>query len=624
MGDAHVAFANSSEASTLNRWWLRVLAWFVAALVAGQGAWAQSVESVLSPGPLIRGHAKVEGDCKNCHVRFDRAAQDGLCIACHKDTGRDLREKTGFHGRSKPQACRTCHTDHRGADARIAEFDRKSFDHRITDYALHGKHETVDCGKCHTEGRKYRDAPSDCLACHRKDDVHKGSLGAKCADCHVEQSWKEARFDHSTARFPLTGKHADAKCATCHKTTNYKEAPMTCIGCHRKDDKHKARYGEKCETCHGTSNWTGITFKHDTDTTFALRGKHRETRCDSCHTGVLYRDKAGTACIDCHRKDDKHTGTLGTDCVACHTERNWRDTPKFDHDRSKFPLRGGHVKVECTSCHKSTRYKEAPSDCVACHRKDDKHEGTLGTGCADCHTDRDWKATRFDHARTRFALRLGHAVPPLKCSNCHRDQKSYRPTAVDCFSCHRKDDKHEGQLGTRCEICHSDRSWKGAPFDHAKARFALTGAHVRVECSSCHKTARYRDAARDCIGCHLKDDKHKSRFGEKCESCHNARDWKLWFFDHKRQADYPIEGAHAKVRCEACHIKPAAKGQLAAPLDRVCRSCHRRDDVHDGAFGPRCDQCHSVTQWKQVTNRTGGSARPASDPPSSPASGVVR
>ncbi len=606
------------------RWW-QAVAWFVAALVAGQGAWAQSVESVLSPGPLIRGHAKVEGDCKSCHLRFDRAAQDALCVACHKETGRDLHDKTGFHGRNKPQACRACHTDHRGADAKIAEFDRKTFDHRLTDYVLHGKHEALECAKCHLAGKKFRDAPSDCLACHRKDDVHKASLGPKCADCHTEQSWKEARFDHSTSRFPLSGKHVDTKCAACHKTTNYKEAPMTCIGCHRKDDKHKARYGEKCELCHSAINWTGITFKHDTDTRYVLRGKHREIRCDACHTGVLYRDKTGTACIDCHRKDDKHNGTLGNDCVACHTERNWRETAnKFDHDRSTFPLRGGHVKVECAKCHTSVRYKEAPSDCVACHRKDDKHVDTLGSACADCHTDRDWKATRFEHARTKFGLRLGHAVPPRQCSDCHRDLKSYRATATDCLSCHRKDDKHEGQLGTRCESCHGELRWKDTRFDHAKARFALTGAHVRVECGACHKTLRYRDAARDCFGCHAKDDKHKARFGEKCESCHNARVWKLWAFDHQRQTEYRLEAGHAKVACETCHVNPAPKGKAAAPLERQCLGCHRRDDVHDGAFGMRCDQCHLATQWKQVSNRPRLPAPSPQNPASAPAAGSTR
>lgn len=82
---------------------------------------------------------------------------------------------------------------------------------------------------------------------HRKDDVHQGSLGAKCADCHTENDWKEAKFDHEKTRFPLTGKHVDTKCVDCHKKgADYKDAPRTCIGCHKEDDDsskgHKGLY----------------------------------------------------------------------------------------------------------------------------------------------------------------------------------------------------------------------------------------------------------------------------------------------------------------------------------------------------------------------------------------------
>ena len=39
----------------------------------------------------------------------------------------------------------------------------------------------------------------------------------KCADCHTENDWKEARLDHEKIRFPLEGKHVDTKCVDCHK-----------------------------------------------------------------------------------------------------------------------------------------------------------------------------------------------------------------------------------------------------------------------------------------------------------------------------------------------------------------------------------------------------------------------
>jgi hypothetical protein len=207
------------------RWWVFCL-WLLACSLAP----AQSLESALAPGPVIKDHVKAEDECSNCHLRFSPAAQDRLCMVCHKEVGVDLQKHTGWHGRQKPQACRSCHTDHRGRDMKIAEFDTKAFDHRQTDYVLKGKHETTECKSCHTAGRKFREAAPDCLGCHKKDDKHKGSLGKLCGDCHTEQDWKEAKVDHDKTKFPLTGKHVDAKCDACHKTKVYNEAPTTCIG----------------------------------------------------------------------------------------------------------------------------------------------------------------------------------------------------------------------------------------------------------------------------------------------------------------------------------------------------------------------------------------------------------
>jgi hypothetical protein len=566
---------------------------------------AQGIESVLAPGKVIKGHLKLEDDCQQCHVKFDRKAQSALCMDCHKDVGADVKRKTGFHGRLKPQACNVCHTDHKGRDAQIAPLDKQKFDHSQTDYQLRAKHQPVACEKCHVVGKKFSEAPTLCNACHRKDDTHKGSLGEKCADCHNESSWKDARFDHDTTRFALKGKHVDAKCADCHKAGNYKETPRTCIGCHKKNDDgskgHKGQFGEKCETCHDVKEWKPSIFNHDADTKYVLRGKHRTSTCVSCHTGNLYRVKLSQDCFACHSKDDKHKESLGKDCASCHSERSWKEPARFDHDKSSFPLLGKHVKADCKDCHKSAMFKEAPKTCIGCHKKDDKHSATLGEKCADCHGESDWKATagRFNHDNTRFALRNAHAESVLKCSSCHKDLRSYRNTARDCFSCHKKDDKHEGQAGTACESCHNDRSWRVTRFDHGLTRFPLVGRHVTATCKSCHQTARFKDAARDCYSCHKKDDKHKLKLGEQCESCHNARSWKLWDFNHDKRTKYVLDGAHRKVSCESCHREPAPKGKNAASVGNTCVGCHQSEDVHDGQFGTRCEQCHVTESWKK-------------------------
>lgn len=598
------------------RWAWR--AWAGVVLLAA--AWAapvqaQGLESVLAPGKLIEGHAKWEDECKQCHVRFDRAAQDKLCMACHEKVGQDVRERRGLHGRQKTEACRSCHTEHKGRTARIAEFDTRRFDHAVTDYALRGRHLKTDCAQCHAPGRKYRDAPHECVACHRKDDTHKNSLGPQCGTCHTEDNWRQAKFDHGQTRFALTGRHADTPCADCHKDKHYKETPRTCVACHRQADEqkgHRGRFGEKCESCHGTRSWRATTFDHDTDTRYLLRGRHRNAECTSCHTGTLYRQKLGTDCIGCHQADDKHRGSLGRECASCHTERDWKERAKFDHGKTAFPLLGRHVQADCKACHKSAVYKEAPKACIGCHRQDDQHRGTLGEQCESCHGERDWKTTagRFDHQQTRFPLRLAHARPGLACSACHLDLRSLRNTATECVACHKKDDRHDGQLGTQCQQCHGERDWRVASFDHAKTRFPLTGRHVEATCKSCHTTPRYKDAGTECLGCHRKDDRHELRFGARCDSCHTTRDWKGWRFEHDTRSRYRLEGAHAKATCESCHTRPAPRGQDIAPLAMACNACHRRDDAHDGQFGPRCEQCHRPQGWKLITHR-GQAAPPA-------------
>jgi hypothetical protein len=266
-----------------------------------QTAWADSLESVLMPGKVIQGHAKTEGQCNKCHVRFNRAGQDALCGDCHKDVARDMDQKNGYHGRANEgKPCRACHTEHKGREARVVTLDEKTFDHRQTDYQLKGKHAETECKQCHRPRSKYSSAQTTCIGCHQQNDEHKGKLGTKCADCHTETDWKEARFDHDKTRFKLDDKHAKAACKDCHRDNAFKNTPVACVSCHRKDDTHKGRYGEKCQTCHNAKQWNDILFDHDVDTKYMLRGKHRQARCITCHVGHLYRDKLQTACIACH------------------------------------------------------------------------------------------------------------------------------------------------------------------------------------------------------------------------------------------------------------------------------------------------------------------------------------
>ena len=547
------------------------------------------------PGDVIKGHAKLESECSNCHVLMNKSGQDRLCLDCHKDVAADVAGKRGYHGRIELGACRSCHTDHKGRDARIVKLDERTFDHALTDYLLKGKHASVGCGDCHKPGAKHRAAPSACNDCHRKDDVHKGSLGSACADCHTEKSWKSVTFDHSKTRYPLTGRHADAKCSGCHKDTNFRSTPQTCMACHRSDDKHKGRYGEKCDTCHVTRGWKEITFDHAKMTDYPLRGRHVQVKCDTCHTGNLYKDQLDTQCVSCHRKDDKHKGTLGPKCESCHVELGWRET-RFDHSKTRFALTGRHEVIPCRACHSSGPADKTPMACIACHAKEDKHKGVLTDQCQNCHDAERWKNIRFDHTRdAHFALTGKHAT--TACLTCHVQPVNRVKLGKACNDCHARDDVHKGQQGPRCEQCHNDSTWRKTTFDHSRSRFPLTGAHIKVACNQCHATSRFKDAKSECIACHAKKDVHEGRYGKRCDACHTVRAWPAWDFNHDRNTRFVLDGAHKGLRCPACHTAPLKGGDVQP---RPCIACHATDDVHDGNFGAQCARCHTTSTFKNA------------------------
>jgi hypothetical protein len=365
-------------------------------------------------------------------------------VACHR--------LNDAHGGRYGSKCETCHAPE--------AWKRVAFDHDRTTFPLRGGHRTVRCDACHRDRIYETKLGTTCLGCHRKDDAHRGRFGAKCESCHRPEGWKQLAFDHDTTAFPLRGRHAAARCDTCHTNRLYEtRLGTTCAGCHRKDDEHRGRFGAKCESCHVVEGWKRVGFDHDR-TTFPLRGGHGKVPCERCHRGVLYQTKVGTACRGCHAVDDVHRGQQGAQCERCHNPGGWRAKVFFDHDLTRFPLSGLHAVVTCEQCHPTARYKDAPLDCVACHRAQDRHERRLGPRCALCHNPNGWAVWRFDHdTQTKFALDGAHRG--LACHACHRS-----PVAKDirisreCATCHTADDVHRGEFGPACGRCHVTRSFR--------------------------------------------------------------------------------------------------------------------------------------------------------------------
>ncbi len=73
---------------------------------------------------------------------------------------------------------------------RIASLKATRFDHNKTHFPLTGKHSKAACEDCHT--KTLENTPTACIACHKKDDAHRGRR-PDCARCHTPNNWDPIR-----------------------------------------------------------------------------------------------------------------------------------------------------------------------------------------------------------------------------------------------------------------------------------------------------------------------------------------------------------------------------------------------------------------------------------------------
>ena len=519
--------------------------------------------------PLTGAHIKVV--CAKCHANNVYKGTPATCVDCHAEPQKHL----GQFGTD----CASCH---------VTDDWKKvsAFDHSKTAFPLTGAHAKAVCASCHGNNI-YKGTPTTCVGCHQKDDSHKGALGTNCAGCHTTSAWKQITFNHNKTAFPLTGAHAKAACATCHANHVYKGTPTRCVDCHQKDDKHQGAFGTDCASCHVTSDWKQVSAFDHSKTAFPLTGAHTKAICASCHVNNVYKGTP-TTCVGCHQKDDKHQGAFGTDCASCHVTSDWKQVT-FDHNKTAFPLVGGHTKAACASCHANHVYKGTPTRCVDCHQKDDKHQGAFGTDCGSCHTSNGWGDVAFDHNKTAFPLVGGHTK--VVCASCHANNV-YKGTPTTCVACHQKDDKHQGAFGTDCGSCHTPSGWGGVSFDHNKTAFPLTGAHTKTVCSSCHANNVYKGTPTTCVACHADPQEHLGQFGTDCASCHTTSSWKNATFKH----NFPLNhGGEGKIPCATCHTNPPPQQYQTY----TCYKCHdesrmiskhREEGMNDIS---NCVRCHA-------------------------------
>lgn len=511
----------------------------------------------LSPGDLIKDHAHLDGmsNCTQCHT-FGEGIPSKKCLDCHKEINSLVKQKRGYHAAAEvsKKNCIDCHSDHHGRNFKSIQLDENTFDHKKASYTLEGAHAKVSCAKCHaTENiaspkiakRKgtYLGLGIKCLDCHA--DNHQQTLANTCLDCHNMDKFKPAsKFNHSKAKFVLTGKHLEVDCKECHKSSI-------------KNNKDFTQY-------------TGIAF---------------------------------AKCTDCHA--DKHNGQFGQNCLECHTVNSFSTLKKgveFDHNRTKFPLVGLHNNVACSTCHSGKSYTSPNSyvNCKSCHS--DYHKGDFvkknnSIDCKDCHDlNHHFNFSTYSieqHNQSSFQLKGAHLATP--CFACHQKSSTWDFSNIGntCGDCH--GDEHKDQISpqfyslSKCNSCHSEESWASISFKHDQTNYTLTGKHASANCIECHYPANKNTAAskpkffkptNDCAQCH--DNNHGTQFQinavTDCNRCHeSAVSWTADKFEHSK-TQFPLEGAHQQANCSACHKPNDAQNNSATIQYKIkkfkCIDCH--------------------------------------------------
>ena len=583
-----------------------------------------SFDHNLSDFPLTGAHVSVS--CVECHANGQYTGTPTDCWSCHQSDYEDVDDPNHVANQFS-HTCTQCHN--------TAAWEPATFDHNLTDFPLTGAHINASCTQCHANGQ-YDGTPMDCWSCHDADfqsasepNHVTNQFPHACQECHNTVAWEPSTFNHSSTQFPLTGAHVQVSCTECHTNGNYVDLPVDCWSCHQDDYENvddpnhvSNQFSHACTECHNTVAWSPATFDHNL-TDFPLTGAHISAACAQCHVNGQYGGTS-TECWSCHQADftgsdnpDHEAGNFPHTCAQCHSTTAWQPA-SFDHNLSSFPLTGAHLAVSCTECHVNGQYTGTPEDCWSCHQPDymgadDHASNNYPHDCLMCHATNAWEPSSFNHNNTDFPLTGAHIS--VNCAECHVNGQ-FSGTPTDCWSCHEQDyndtdDPNHAAAGFshNCLQCHTTSDWESGDFNHNNTQFPLTGAHVNLNCASCHGNGQYADLPADCWSCHqgdyqtALDPNHvQGQYPQTCAQCHSTAGWSPATFDHN-QSNFPLTGAHVNATCAQCHVNGQYEG---TPVD--CWSCHQADygSADDpnhvtNLFPHACQECHSTATWEPST-----------------------
>ena len=314
--------------------------------------------------PLVKGHKDVP--CADCHTgrkRKGKTTFDKIPPSCSASA--QVPRGLAPQGHARRQVRRVPLPGHVGRAQASITTSRSPTTHKgeVDELPAQGRAQEQQVRVVPPDARLRRHAETTCAAegCHAEDDAHKGRLGNKCEQCHVETG--DNIFNHNTmSTFQLDGKHLEVRCADCHPSVTFKPRPTTASAVTPSRRCTRASTAPRCEQCHTTRTWEDIKPLHDVGD-FSLKGAHDNIACERCHRDNRPLAGSGNLCINCHRQDDIHS----TRCrrAAASATRSGRSRRRGSITAAVgCNLTGLHRTIACFDCHQNGNFAAIAPQCV--------------------------------------------------------------------------------------------------------------------------------------------------------------------------------------------------------------------------------------------------------------------
>jgi hypothetical protein len=248
------------------------------------------------------------------------------------------------------------------------------------------------------------------------------------------------------------------------------------------------------------------------------------------------------------------------ECMDCHDNQSYlesKDASSLYVSKKKFG-KDTHAMFECITCHEGDKSANSVEGIHEEVIANPASTDTVGTTCAQCHTDISARFEKSLHGTARgqkngavhlMGEEVGTEVWDDYCARCH----------ADCSDCHLQKKDKEGNMITDVEGHNFEKAKDENCIDcHSQTGFSYVGW------GEDYPESAHSKAGMECVDCHGEEqvhgtgEEHQSMtevVDNKCEDCHSndKAEYSDSLIVQFNEKSYAHETHEEKLDCSACH-----------------------------------------------------------------------